>query len=290
MVNILPGILAPRGNYARVNLGDAFKRYFEQYRPGQTQSSAFTLHRHLTNTKYDVTPWNAARLEVGVLLGVLANMIPTMFWMIIHVYSDGKLLQQIRQEVEATCIRSSSDGLRRSLRVISLREKCPLLRATFKEALRHYALGSSARYVREDILLDGKYLLKQGMVVQIPMAVLHHNHAAWGDDTATFHPNRFLKDNTDGKGGLKQDSSAFRPFGGGASMCPGRHLAALETCALTAYMALRFDMKPIDGTWTIPKPQQESLATNVFPPGEDIRVQIVTREGFEGVHWEISMD
>lgn len=250
------------------------------------------LKRHLINTEYGITPWNAGRLEVGVLIGILANIIPTMFYMLIHMYHDKSLLRRIRNELEAAAVKSDPDGRTRILRVVTLREKCHLLHATFKEVLRHHALGATVRYVRDDTLLDGRYLLRKGMVVQMPLAVLHRDRGAWGEDASDFRPDRFLQPGADDVGkGIRQASAlAFRPFGGGTSLCPGRHVATLETMALAAMMVLRFDLEPVEGNLSIPAPKQESMATNVFPPAKDVRVRVLRREAGEDVIWKFSMD
>lgn len=290
MLDIFPNTLAPKADSARSKLGSGFQKYFEQYRPGVTESSMYTLTRHSINSKYRLDPWNAARLEVGVLLGILANLVPAIFYTIVHIYHDEELLSNIREELESTSVIDS--GTTRTLKIATMRKNCNLLQATFKEVLRHHALGSSARYVREDVMLDNTYLLKKGMVVQMPMAVLHKSDSAWGNDTSSFRPSRFLKggDGVDlGKGDFKPNLAAYRPFGGGTHLCPGRHLATLETMALTAYIVLRFSMVPADGKpWKIPRSKQESLATNVFPPEHDIRVRLAKREGYENVQWELS--
>lgn len=143
------------------------------------------------------------------------------------------------------------------------------------------------------MLLDDKYLLKQGSAVQTPMAVLHKSPAAWGEDAAAFRPRRFLK-TVNGNGGeneLKQIPAAFRPFGGGASLCPGRHVATMETMALVAILVLRFEVKGAGkGALVVPRSKQKSLATNVFPPERDVRVRVRRRRGLEDVRWRFVMD
>lgn len=252
--------------------------------------------RHSTNTLYGLTPWNQGRLEVGVLLGVLANTIPAIFYMLIHVLSEPDLLSDVRAELQATSIELSPDGSTKVLNVMTMREKCTLLHSTFQETLRIHALGSSVRYVREDILLANQYLLKKGNVVQMPMAVMHSDPSAWGSNVHDFEPRRFLKSSA----ATKDSKTAYRPFGGGASLCPGRHFVTLEAMALVAVFVLRFDVVPVDrrrgtaggtdsGGWRIPEQKQESMATNVFPPKEDVRVEIREREGCEGVEWGFEM-
>ncbi|KAL8784385.1 MAG: hypothetical protein Q9213_003985 [Squamulea squamosa] len=123
---------------------------------GLSRSISVGWSRHLVNTKYNVTFWNASRLEVGVLLGILANIIPALFYTIVHVFSDWELLHRIRQELETHAVETSSEGRTKTLDIVTMRGKCYLLHATFKETLRHHALGFSVRYVREDILLEVK--------------------------------------------------------------------------------------------------------------------------------------
>lgn len=287
-MDVAPGILAPKGNRARSELADVFQQYFENYVPGQTQSSAMIRARYSAATKYGVTPWNQGRLEVGTLLGILANAIPSSFYMLVHIYSDPALLQDIRDELEDTSVLNVPGETKRSLCVITMREKCYLLHSTFQELLRLHAQGAGARFVREDTLLDGQYLLKKGMVVQMPMAVMHSDPSIWGPDAQEFRPRRFLKQNAAGNES-KAALTAYRPFGGGASMCPGRHFATLQVLAWTAYMILRFDIVPSHGEWSIPETKQESLATNVFPPMKDLKVRIIPRQGFDDNGWDFIM-
>ena len=244
--------------------------------------------RYTSNTKYGLTPWNQGRLEVGTLLGILANTVPSVFYMMVHIYSDPALLREIREELESTSVMYVPGASERRLKILTMRDTATLLYSTFQEILRVHALGASARYVREDVMLDDRYLLKKGMVVQMPMAVMHHDPLAWGEDVHEFDPRRFLKQQ-EGSKKFKTNPAAYRPFGGGASLCPGRHFVTLEAMALTACMILRYDVAPVQGEWYIPKQKQESMATNVFPPERDIRVKASKRRGLEDVKWSFAM-
>ncbi|KAL8863902.1 MAG: hypothetical protein Q9174_007520 [Haloplaca sp. 1 TL-2023] len=234
-------------------------------------------------------------MELGALFGILANIMSTVFYTLMHILSNKELLRRIRTELEERAVTRSSDGLTQTLKVMAMRNDCHLLHATVKEVLRHHARGSSVRLVREDMLLDGKYLLRKGMVVQMPMSVIHGSHQAWGEDAGSFRPERFMADvSKDGFMNAKQTTTsghAFRPFGGGTSLCPGRHVAILETMAVAALVVLRFDVTPADGgPWRIPEPKQDNLAANVFPPERDVRVKIESRTENLGVEWKFVMD
>lgn len=337
MLNIAPSILAPKGHSARTKIGAAFTQYFENYIPGQTQSSAMTLARYTANTRHGISFLNQGLLEVGTLIGILANTIPSLFYLLVRICADDNLLQDIRAELETTAVLNHCGGgggggggsggdsnkkpKKKILQILTMREKCPLLHSTFQELLRFHAKGASSRFVREDTMIDDQYLLKKGMIVQMPMAVMHFDPAIWGPDVLKFVPRRFLKNPPDDdlskiplneknrglksnpkeeKRDTKQNLTGYRPFGGGASLCPGRHFVTLEALALAAIMVLRYDIEPLNnnnddddnkkknsGEWSIPPQKQESLATNVFPPAHDIKVRIRRRKGMgmEDVEW-----
>lgn len=279
MMDIAPRITAPTGNRGRATVALEFKRFYEEH--GDTATSAYAKARYETATHYKLTTENQGRLETGSLIGVLANTIPAIFYMLTHIYADADLLRDLRSEIEAAAVTDGSSDSTRALRILAVRDDCPLLNGVFSEMLRVHALGSGSRFVREDIILDNQFLLKKGMVVQIPSAVMHSDATYWGKDVREFDPRRFMN---------KYLASAYRPFGGGASLCPGRHFVRLEALALAAIMVLKYDISPADGSpWHIPLQKQESLATNIFPPEKDIRVKVQARNGHEDVKWEYEM-
>ncbi|KAL6714487.1 hypothetical protein ACLMJK_007911 [Lecanora helva] len=272
IADVLPSVTAPKGYNARKKLAAAFQEYFEAYDISESQSSAMIRARYVANAQHGLTTDNQARLEVGTLLGILANTIPSIFYMLVHIYSDPALTADIREELANAGLTGTPEELAANPHLLSMPEVCPLLFSAWQELLRVHALGASSRFVLEDVFLDDRVLLKRGMVVQMPMAVMHHDPAAWGSDVKDFEPRRFQKA---AKGGIKQTS--YRPFGGGASLCPGRHFVTLETMALVACMLSMFDVNPVEGLWFVPIQKQESMATNVFPPEHDVRVKISSR-------------
>lgn len=193
IANVLPSILAPKGNRARSVLASAFQEYFTHYDPEGSRSSAMIKARYSANIKHGVSFNDQGRLEVGTLLGILANTVPSAFYMICRIYSDEVLLHEIRRELETTCVTKMSDRSIRTLNILAMREKSQLLHSTFQELLRVHAMGAGARYVREDVLLHDQYLLKKGMVVQMPMAIMHSDPRIWGANVRDFQSKRFFK-------------------------------------------------------------------------------------------------
>ena len=272
-----PALIAGKGHRGRRRIATAFKQYYSRFPIGR--SSALIEGRYTMAKKYGMSLAGLAQTEIGTLIAILVNSIPTTFHTLLHVFSDAALLRDIRAEVGA-CIVSEAQTAALRLNLTKLRDACPLLRSVFREALRVYGRGTSARLVLEDTMLNGRYLLKKDAVVLLPTSVFHNDPSVWG--SSEFNPRRFLKE----EGGAKLSSSAsYRPFGGGSTLCPGRHFAAAEVMALTAILVHQYEVKPVGGEWKLPAAKQTNLAINIFPPGTDVLVWMTPREGMEDTDW-----
>ena len=63
---------------------------------------------------------------------------------------------------------------------------------------------------------------------------------------------------------------ALQPFGGGVSMCPGRHLAWAEVKAFVALALFRWDFELLD-TSAVPKLDQQRAGLGSLPPAEPVK-------------------
>ena len=288
LIDIAPAVIARKGHKGRHKVAHAFKRFYETDPRGR--SSAFAEARYTANTKYGMTTLDMGRLEVGSLIGILVNAVPTVVYMLYHIFSDEILLQDIRAELEMI-IRPEKefDKLALNLNLSSLKQKSFLLLSTLQEVLRVYSRGASSRLVMEDTILNGQYFLEKGSILMMPTSVIHSDPSAWGE--TEFLARRFLQKGFATQEPTKRSSAAsYRPFGGGATLCPGRHFASAEILALTAMIVYKYDLVPTSGRWTVPSPYQTSLATNIFPPKTDIEVRVSMRSGLEETQWIFPTD
>ncbi|KAI1801494.1 cytochrome P450 [Daldinia bambusicola] len=213
------------------------------------------------------------------------------------------------------------------LRITDLRDKCPVLVAVYRECLRLGSDTYSTRAVKEDHLLANQYFLKKDAVVQIAGGVIHADPQIWGADVLAFNPKRFLdrtnsqsdaealrpdndndndNDDTGSGSGFKtrpkkqqqQQGNAFHPaafraFGGGKTLCPGRHFAMNEILAFVALVVLQFDMKPARGDKIDVPPKNDGvLPVHILEPVRPVEVVISKREdGFarDGLDVEFAM-
>lgn len=279
LINIAPAFIARKGHYGRRKIANAFKRYFETDPKGR--SSALAEARYTVNRKFGLSTMNMGRLEVGTLIGILVNTVPALVYLLYHVFSDNSLLKDLRAELESLISIDESDPKLLIFDIALLKEKSLLLLSTFQEMLRLYTRGASSRLVMEDTELNDQYLLKKGAILMMPQSVIHSNPAVWGSND--FNPRRFLN-----SAAKRSSAASYRPFGGGASLCPGRHFASAEILAVAAMMIYKYDLTPACGQWRPPTPSPTSLATNVFPPKADVEVRIRIRPGMEDTEWKLS--
>ena len=133
----------------------------------------------------------------------------------------------------------------------------------------------------------GAYHLKEGSTLYMPSGVFHTDANFWGPDVADFRPERWLKDDPDYR---PINPLAMRPFGGGQSLCPGRHFVTTEILAAAVMMVLRYDIRPVKGEWQAPATTGTNIASAVAQPDWDIEVEIEERKEFQGDEWGFELN
>ncbi|GAP82419.1 putative cytochrome P450 oxidoreductase [Rosellinia necatrix] len=274
ITGFLPSILAREPLRARDILTNAFVKYFSEGGLDEG-SSVYARNRYEYPSKLGVPLRDVAKMEAGGSIGLISNSMPATFWMLYHAFSDSNVLEDCRQEVAKAC--QEKDG-QKYLDLAYIKNHCPILLSTMQEAFRFHSIGMSARTVVEDHLLDGKYLLKKGQTVLIPSTVQHASAPAWGANVDKFYHKRFVKE----PGTKKYDPVAFRAFGGGTTLCPGRHFASTEILAFTSAILLRFDIEPINGSWDTRGYKEANAAFRL--PGQDLHVKLTPRDNKE---WKV---
>ena len=288
LVGILPSIFAHKGLLSRAKVSKAFENYFRS--EGHKEGSILMQNRYETSARNGVSVEDIARYEVGGSIAILVNTAPAAFWMLVLVYKHPGLLEKIRKEIASVAKgNSDSSGVPKHIDITDLKSSCPLLTSTFQEVLRYRSMGTSVRQVMEDTVLDGRWLLKKDCMIQMPSRVVHSDSSVWGTGADDFDPRRFLKHDAPQKSGKTPPPAAFRAFGGGSTLCPGRHFATNEVLAVTAMFVMRYDMVPSGGEWTLPTVHNTNVAAVVMEPDTDIDVLVSKRAGFEDNRWAFGL-
>ncbi|KAI1408107.1 cytochrome P450 [Hypoxylon sp. FL1857] len=268
ITGFLPSIIAREALQAREVLTEAFIKYYTEGGLDEG-SSVYARNRFEYPSKLGVSLRDVAKMETGGSIGLISNSMPATFWMIYHAFSDLVVLEDCRQEVTQAVHEKDGEFY---LDLAHIKNQCPILLSTMQEAFRIHSIGMSARTVVEDHLLGGKYLLKKNNMVLIPSTVQHSSQLAWGTNVTEFYHKRFVKE----PGIKKHDMTAFRAFGGGATLCPGRHFASTEILAFASAILLRFDIKPSNGSWDTSGYRETNAAFRL--PKKDLDVKLVPRD------------
>lgn len=247
-------------------------------------------HRH----HFGLSIEDIARGELGNTFAVLGNSTPCALWVLYHVFSDDRVLADVRREVSALVQEKNDNGAITSyVDLASIRTSCPVLLSTFQETLRYRAVNPGPRKLLEDVKLDKSIFpikedifLKKGSMLMIPAPVQHTDVSAWGEDAREFDYMRFARKPEPGR--KKPNRVAFRAFGGGHVLCPGRHFASTEIMALTALLVLQFDIVPVVGKWVEPTWKNSPLQAGFPIIDDDIRVELRPRDLSKKWHVEFS--
>lgn len=297
MLNIIPLWVFRSAIKARARLADAFYDYHTQgqYKEGSAFIRRWTEHF----VDQGISDADISRFHNGGLFALVANTIPTAFWTIYRVFSDDSVVRDCREELSRPGVVVVEDDGTRTINVGCVQTSCPTLVSTYQEVFRVHGMANSVRVAVEDHMLDGKYLIKKGGMIMIPARVQHHLPGVWGESVDEFDPRRFIRNKTATTGGeeARHNPVAFRGFGGGTTLCPGRHFATAEILAFTAMLLLRFDIVPTNTTtaggdlqpWILPSTGNSSQAEAMEQPDHDIDIQLRPRVG-AATKWRLSFE
>ncbi|RFU74919.1 cytochrome p450 [Trichoderma arundinaceum] len=286
---ILPNLVAPSGVRTLVKISQAFQEFV---RKGNDEFASDAVKSSIaTARKMDVSADDYSRIEVFNVSVATVNTVPTAVAMIQNILANTDLLKALRKELEAILTtKETFQGLQAELDIGRAEIDCPLLHACYQEALRIGSTPTCNRAVLEDVVLTDpdtgrEILFKKGWRVSIPTFLLHNRDTFWGGDAESFRPEKFLPGGfaTDGKGKVR--TQGFVPYGGGAHLCPGRHLAKMEILASSALVIMALDMKAENGFVA----QNYTLTSGARKPAGMENIKIKRREGWENAEWTVKI-
>jgi cytochrome P450 len=290
-VGVLPQWTARRAYKGINRVADGFEEYLSKGR--QSQACELIRRRQKLHDDTGLTYAEQARLEVGFSLGINVNASVTAFWVLNNIFSRPTLLAELREEIQRNAVLAPN-----TISFRALRDSCPLLNSIYRETMRFCAPMSTTRYVLEDTVIADSYFLRKDSIVQIIGGLLHADEALWGPDVDKFNSRRFIytpngsKTSEDGAVLASKEGqlhpAAFRAFGGGTSLCPGRHFAQMEILSFTAAFVMGFDMSPPTGltkvAWDPPMAEKTFLIAAI-KPHKELNVKVSRRQGMEDLQW-----
>jgi cytochrome P450 len=180
-----------------------------------------------------------------------------MSWMIIKILSIPGLQDKIHTEATAAISiklydSQSSPRLAEISVDWSTLTNSPYIHSVYRETLRLMVASITVRHVVEDMEFEG-YILKQGKTVMLPARALQINPETWTSpatekaeprSATEFWPERFLAENADSLSNQRLQS--WRPYGGGKTLCVGRHFAVGELAVTIGVLVSLFEMELVE--------------------------------------------
>ena len=161
MLNLLPLWVYRSAIVARDRLAAKFLQYHTSgdYKQGSAYVRRWTAHF----VARGIPAEDIARFHNGGLFALVANTVPSAYWMVYRVFSDPVAARECREEVLRTVsVAENKDGTQVcTIDAKSIKNSCPTLISTFQEVFRVHGMANSVRIANEDHLLDGKYLIKR---------------------------------------------------------------------------------------------------------------------------------
>jgi cytochrome P450 len=306
LADFFPKLTARKPYFARQRVLDGMTEYIEKER--YKKASLLIQQRVAINLKHGLSKEMSGHAELIMFFAVVGNAVPTTFWLLANLFSRPEILTEVREEIEKAVTITSSEGKgyseTRTIHVETFKSCAPVLLSTYRETLRLVANLSSVRKVLSDTLIADRYLLRKDSIVQIASGLIHTDPSIWGSDAAEFNPRRFLTTTSESSFSKAQvtektatvplppnvPSAAFRAFGGGSVICPGRHFAQTEIVGFVAAVVMGFDLeKEGGGTMEVPERDDGKIPIAVMKPKTKCRVFIRRRKALEQVKWELEL-
>ncbi|KAL4973067.1 cytochrome P450 [Aspergillus desertorum] len=276
VTGFMQSIVARQSLRAREALVKSFERYYNRQEFSHEEASPYIKAQYQIFSENGLSDADIAKTSTAFSIALMGNTIPATFWLLYHIFASDTVLQDCRKELSAVLQKTGRDGGRRSLDLMLVEESCPRLLSTFKESMRMHSMGTAVTKVMEDQMLDNKYLLKKGAYVLIPAGIQHTDQSLWGKDANEFNHLRFVGESMNDKR-RSRDPPGYRPFGGGWTLCPGRHIATSMVLGFAAAAIMSFDMQTRSGQWITPTIKNSNLGVGIGQPDEDLVVELRRR-------------
>ena len=245
-----------------------------------------------------------------------SNSIPAAFWFLYEIFRDPVLLNRVRTEVEEARIPSDDPDAPPKFDVTIL-GSCPILQSVYAETLRlRTAILVTRMPERADFRL-GDYVFPRKNLLAVASQTAHMDSDVWNTGTANdphplkdFWAERFLiHPGAPGSGPLKHAkaqrpqasmpeipesqkdkprysveglSGAWIPYGGGQTLCPGRHYAKQEMLLTFAILATAFDIEILHEPGVQTNSNMRYFGLGVLPPKDKTPFRIRRRRTQQG--------
>ena len=224
--------------------------------------------------------------DVGFLFANVVNTNQTTFWVLANLIHQPEAEAAIKTELDEVLGKDGSF----STDPAELRDqlhRLVKLDSAINEVLRFHSTGFTSRIAAENLCLsvgDEKFNVRKNDFFLVNSPCIHMNPDIFGDDVGVYRWDRFLTDDktrprrfTDAKTGQAVPHPLVA-FGGGVSLCPGRHFARDEMRLTAATILRAFDIQLDSPDQGFPKVDSLAAVSVAMPlKGEKYLVRMKLR-------------
>ncbi|CAE6450966.1 unnamed protein product [Rhizoctonia solani] len=260
----VPSIFMGRTIAARSQLIDQLTQYFES---GAPEDASQQLKDFVDLAKSaEWTERDTGSFALGMMWPLLANAPWAVWWLLVYHLHRARGLEAILEEVKQI-VQSGRD----LLDVVRDSNATPYLDASINETIRIASDSFSVRWVPPSPTPArlGTFMFKGGDQVICKMRGVHMDPNVYAHPEV-FEPGRFA-------GGKEGVRGRFFPFGGGFSICEGRHLAISQIKAFLIILLGEFDLSLVDSQSLVPKFSPSNRGFGMIRPTEDVEIRLIRR-------------
>ena len=227
-------------------------------------------------------PADVGAYQLAFLWATQANTLPAVFWALYYAIRDPRAKAALTDEVRTVMAGAERDP--ETGRPIFSRETLGQLvyvDSAIDEALRLTSGSLTIRVALRDLTLEldgGKTLrVREGERVGLYPWLTHHNPEIYPEPDA-YRFDRFVEDGKRKRSFTlhgRKVANYLMPFGGGVSMCPGRHFARNEIKIALALLLHDFELEALPGP--MPGFVSGRAGLGVFGPDRPVSVAIRRR-------------
>eukprot|EP01088_Endostelium_zonatum_P022300 TRINITY_DN944_c1_g1_i1.p1 TRINITY_DN944_c1_g1~~TRINITY_DN944_c1_g1_i1.p1 ORF type:complete len:514 (+),score=155.02 TRINITY_DN944_c1_g1_i1:57-1544(+) len=231
-----------------------------------------------------MSPQGAASAQFGLFWALQANAIPATFWALYFTLHNSTARNAVTTEIQSITakIKENLDSdFSASFSSPNFEKYLPEMKnveSLVNEVLRVTISVLILRYAMEEVVLgleteEGKkdFLFRKGAKVVMAVEMMHRDEEIFERETE-FQWDRFLAKEGGGKKEFykkgKRVERPLLPFGGGASMCPGRDFAMNEIKLLLLTIMSKLDLELVNNEEL--KRDQTRFGCGVLPPVHDV--------------------
>lgn len=216
---------------------------------------------------------------LGDLWALQSNAVQAAYWIIALQLQRPEGLSHLIKEIDTArteWLKNNSTTNDETRCQWILDSPLPLLTSTIQEILRYATMSFSIRIVEKETVLGGYYIPKGDYLICNTRLV--HLDGDIHSDSTEFIPDRYMRSTKFTKDGRTVPNHTI-PFGGGVSMCEGRHFAQGE---LKVFIALLLTLATIEidpSSSERPKFNYSHMGTGMIPPVGDFPIRVTRRAG-----------